>query len=205
MRRNRWLIAGSLATLLVMPVTLSAQGKTYTKVPVGSGWKIDTQHSEVGFRIRHVVGRVRGVFTVWEGILVTKDTDWTHGVVNVTIQTRSVDTRNVARDADLRSPRFFSTDSFPTMTFESTGLIATNNNFEMGGLLTIKGHTRPVTFRGQYRGIARDTNGKQRIAFDGTALINRREFGMTWNRVMEAGTMLGDDVELELAIEAVRQ
>lgn len=205
MRLNRWLLAGSLAALLVTPVTLLAQGKTYTKVPVGAGWKIDTQHSEVGFRIRHMVGRVRGVFTAWDGILVTRDTDWTHGVVNVTVQTKSVDTRDEARDADLRSPRFFSADSFPTMTFESTGLIATNRSFEMGGLLTIKGHTHPVTFRGQYRGIARDANGKERIAFDGTALINRREFGLNWNQVLEAGTMLGDDVEIEIALEAVRQ
>jgi polyisoprenoid-binding protein YceI len=172
---------------------------------VGSGWKIDTQHSEVGFRIRHLVGRVRGVFDDWDGVLVTRDQDWTHGTVNVNVKTRSIDTRNSARDADLRSPRFFSVDSFPAMTFESTGLIATNNNFEMGGLLTIKGRTHPVTFRGQYRGIARDMNGRERIAFDGTALINRRDFGLTWNQALEAGSLLSDDVEIEIAVEAVRQ
>jgi polyisoprenoid-binding protein YceI len=192
------LAAGTAAPVL-------AQAKTYTKVPVGSGWKIDVAHSEVGFRIRHIVGRVRGQFTDWEGILVTKDADWSHGTVNVTIKTRSVDTRNEARDNDLRSPRFFSVDSFPTMTFESTGLIQTNSNFEMGGLLTIKGHTHPVVFKGQYRGIERDQNGKERIAFDGTALINRQEYGLTWNQTLENGAMLSDAVELEIAIEAVRQ
>jgi polyisoprenoid-binding protein YceI len=182
-----------------------AQGKTYTKVPVGSGWKIDVAHSEVSFRIRHIVGRVRGQFTDWEGILVTKDADWSHGTVNVTIQTKSIDTRNEARDNDLRSTRFFAADSFPKITFESTGLIQTNNNFEMSGLLTIKGRTHPVMFKGQYRGIERDQNGKERIAFDGTALINRRDYGLTWNQTLENGAMLSDAVELEIAIEAVRQ
>jgi len=182
-----------------------AQTKTFTKVPVGSSWWIDTQHSEMGFRIRHIVGRVRGQFTDWDGMLVTKDQDWSHGTVNGTIKTNSIDTRNEARDNDLRSPRFFSADSFPLVTFESTGLIQTNNNFEMSGLLTIKGHTHPVVFTGQHRGIERDQNGKQRIAFDGTALINRQDFGRTWNQQLENGAMLSDAVELEIAIEAVRQ
>jgi polyisoprenoid-binding protein YceI len=182
-----------------------AQGKTYTKVPVGSGWKIDVSHSEVGFRIRHIVGRVRGQFTDWEGILVTKDADWSHGTVNVTIKTKSIDTGNEARDNDLRSPRFFSVDSFPLMTFESTGIIATNNDLEMGGLLTIKGRTHPVTFKGEYRGIARDQNGKERIAFDGSTLINRRDYGLVWNQTLENGAMLGDAVEIEISVEAVRQ
>jgi polyisoprenoid-binding protein YceI len=183
----------------------AAQATTYTRPPVGAGWRIDTQHSEVGFRIRHLVGRVRGEFTDWEGMLVTKDADWSHGTVNVTVRTGSIDTRNAARDYDLRSPRFFSVDSFPAMTFESTGLIQSGSSFEMGGLLTIKGRTHPVTFRGQYRGIARDQNGKERIAFDGTALINRKDYGLIWNQTLENGAMLSDDVELEIAIEAVRQ
>jgi polyisoprenoid-binding protein YceI len=205
MRTVRSGVIAIVAGLVILPATLSAQAKTFTKPPVGSGWRIDAQHSEVGFRIRHMVGRVRGMFTDWDGLLVTHDKDWTHGTVNVTVRTRSVDTRNEARDADLRSTRFFSVDSFPTMTFESTGLIATNSAFEMGGLLTIKGHTHPVTFRGQYRGIERDANGKERIAFDGTALINRQDFGLTWNQALETGTLLSDDVELEIAVEAVRQ
>ncbi len=138
-------------------------------------------------------------------MLITKDEDWSHGTVNVTIRTRSIDTRKDARDNDLRSPRFFSTDSFPLETFENTGLIQTSSNFEMSGLLTIKGHTHPMLFTGQYRGIERDQNGKERIAFDGAALINRRDYGLTWNQTLENGAMLSDAVDLEIAIEAVRQ
>ena len=73
----------------------------------------------------------------------------------------------------------------------------------MSGLLTMKGKTRPVVFRGEYRGGASDQNGKDRIAFDGTALINRRDFGLTWNRAVDNGTLLGDAVEIEIAVEAV--
>ncbi len=206
MSRARFLLI--LGILLLAPVMASAQGKTYTHPPVGSGWRVDPSHSEIGFRIRHLVGRVRGQFLMWDGVIVTRDTDWTHGTVNVTVQTKSISTGNTARDTDLRSPRFFSADSFPTMTFESTGLVVSEDSadtFEMSGLLTIKGITHPVVFRGQYRGIERDLNGKQRVAFAGNAIIHRKDFGISWNQVVEAGALLSDDVELEISIEAVRQ
>ncbi len=206
MTKPRWILL--VLALLLVPAISAAQGKTYTRPPVGSGWRVDPSHSEIGFRIRHLVGRVRGQFLRWDGIIVTRDTDWTHGTVNVTVQTNSITTGNTARDQDLRSPRFFSVDSFPTMTFESTGLVtsgADDGNFEMSGLLTIRGITHPVVFRGEYLGVARDPNGKERLAFDGTATIHRKDFGITWNQVFETGTLLSDDVELEISLEAVRQ
>jgi len=182
-----------------------ATGRTFTRPPVGSTWRVDPTHSEVSFRIRHLAGRVRGFFTAWEGTIVTRGEDWSRGTVNVVVRTASIDTRNATRDADLRSSRFFAVDSYPTMTFESTGLVAEGNSFEMSGLLTVKGVTRPVVFKGEYLGIQRDQNGKERIAFDGTALINRRDFGLTWNQVLESGQLLSEHVELEIAIEAVAQ
>lgn len=207
MRAMKWVLL--LAGLMGAGSTgLLAQGRTFTRPPVGSGWRVDPAHSEVGFRIRHLVGRVRGQFLDWEGVIITRDSDWTHGTVNVTVRTASVSTGNTARDQDLRSPRFFAVDSFPTMTFESTGLVTSRdstNNFEMSGLLTIKGHTHPVLFRGVYRGTERDTNGKERLAFDGSAYINRKDFGITWNQVVEAGNLLSDEVQIEIALEAVRQ
>lgn len=211
MRRIALLLAATL-----LPVAVSAQAKpakpvkpiepkTYTTPAVGgTRWSVDPAHSEVGFRIRHLVGRVRGRFTEWNGTIVTKDQDWTHGTVNVNVKTRSIDTGNPARDADLRSARFFSVDSFPTMAFESTGIIAEKDKVEIGGLLTIKGKTKHVTLKGAYRGIGKDEAGRERIAFDGTTVVDRREFGLTWNKAVEKGAMIGDVVEIELAIEAVR-
>ena len=180
------------------------QGRTFTHPPVGTVWRIDPTHSEVGFRIRHLLGRVRGQFTEWSGAVVTRSENWEKGTVNIVIRTRSIDTNNDGRDADLRSPRFFNTDSFPEITFESTGIVAQDQRFEMSGLLTIKGSTRPVVFTGTYLGIGEDPNGKERIAFDGTATIDRRDFGITWNQVLDRGNLLGEAVELEIAVEAVR-
>jgi len=184
----------SLATTAGAEAQGTTQGRTFTRVPVGTTWRVDPTHSEVSFRIRHLAGRVRGFFTEWD-----------RGTVNVTVRTKSIDTRNEARDADLRSPRFFNVDSFPTMTFESTGLVVENNTFEMSGLLTLKGNTHPVVFKGSYLGTMRDQGGKERMAFDGTALINRRDFNLTWNQILDDGTLLSDSVEIEIAIEAIAQ
>ena len=145
MRSGILLMVSLTAFALAVP---RAQDATYTRPPVGTTWRIDPAHSEVGFRIRHLVGRVRGQFTEWQGTIVTNEGDWSRGTVNVSIKTASIDTRNSARDEDLRSPRFFAADSFPLITFESTGIIAQNTQFEMSGLLTMKGKTRPVVFRG---------------------------------------------------------
>ena len=201
----------ALLAALSLPGALAAQAssssKTFTKPsPDGTHWVVDPNHSEVTFRIRHIMGRVRGAFTRFNATLVTTTPgDWRTGTVNVYIQAKSINTNNEARDADLRSPRFFSADSFPLITFESTGIVAANNTFEMGGLLTIKGKTRPVVLTGEFRGISKDANGKERVAFEGSTLINRKQYNLDWNQALESGAMLGDDVEIEIALEAMRQ
>lgn len=180
--------------------------KTYTK-PASGGvhWVVDPDHSDVTFRIRHLMGRVRGSFNRFNATLVTSTDDWRTGTVNVYIQTRSVDTNNPARDADLRSPRFFSSDSFPLITFESTGIVAVDSTFEMGGLLTIKGKTHPVVLKGDYRGLAKDAGGRQRVAFEGSTLISRKDYDLDWNQMVDGSGMLGDEVQIEIALEAIKQ
>jgi polyisoprenoid-binding protein YceI len=200
----------ALLASVVLPGALAAQAavstKTYTKpAPDGVHWVVDPNHSEVTFRIRHILGRVRGSFTRFNATLVTSTGDWRAGTVNVYIQTKSINTNNEARDADLRSPRFFAADSFPLITFESTGIVAGKNSFEMGGLLTIRGVTHPVVLTGEYRGLTKDPNGKERVAFEGSTLLNRKQFNLDWNQTLESGAMLGDDVEIEIALEAMRQ
>jgi polyisoprenoid-binding protein YceI len=203
-------LLGALLATLAVPGALAAQApgstKTFTKPAEGGvHWVVDPNHSEVTFRIRHILGRVRGSFTRFNATLVTSTGDWRNGTVNVYIQSKSINTNNTARDADLRSPRFFAADSFPLITFESTGIVAGNNTFEMGGLLTIRGRTHPVVLTGEYRGLAMDANGKERVAFEGSTLINRKEYNLEWNTTLESGAMLGDDVEIEIALEAMRQ
>jgi polyisoprenoid-binding protein YceI len=90
------------------------------------------------------------------------------------------------------------------MTFLGTGIAASDTTVEIIGLMTIKAHTRPVTLKGQYRGIASDADGRERIAFDASTTLDRRDFGINWNTAVGGNTLIGNDVEITIALEAVR-
>lgn len=167
-------------------------------------WVVDPVHSQVEFGIRHLLGRVRGTFTKWYGVLETPQDDWKRGTVNVQVQTASISTGNSYRDADLRSPRFLSTDSFPTMTFHGTGIVATDSTVELRGILTLHGHSHEVVLKGRFDGMGKDQEHKDRIAFDAATIVNRRDYGIHYNEMVEGSKMVGDDVEISISIEAVR-
>ena len=174
--------------------------------PPATTWKIDINHSELLFRIRHLVSRVTGTFTDWEGTIAAEQDDWSHGSVEVRIRTRSVDTNNERRDNDLRSDNFFLADSFPEMTFRSTGVTVDGESISLTGDLTIKSTTRPVTLAGSYLGRAPGREGRDRIGFTVTTRINRLDYGLVWNRAAEGGGLvLGDEVTIEITISAVKQ
>jgi len=211
LRRLTLALAAALMVLALLAAASSgaAQTATATRASVtpsagDTKWVVDPVHSQVEFGIRHLLGRVRGSFTRWYGVIATRDTNWTHGTVKVQVQTASINTGNDYRDADLRSARFLDTDSFPTMTFEGTGIAATDSTVEISGILTLKGHSKNVVLKGQFRGIGKDQEGKQRIAFDVSALLDRRDFGISYNQLVEGAKMIGDDVEITIALEAVR-
>ena len=169
-------------------------------------WRIDVTHSELTFRIRHLVSRVRGTFRQWSGTLTSDSTDWGTGAVQVTIQTASIFTDNDRRDNHLRSPDFFAADSFPSITFQSTRVTRTGDDLRIEGNLTIRGVTRPVVLTGAFTGFTRSAQGEQRVGFQASARINRLDYGVAWNRAVDGGgVLLGDDVTIEIAIEAVRQ
>lgn len=167
---------------------------------------IDTVHSELSFRIRHLIGRVAGNFTEWGGTLRLDPSDLSGGSVEVTIQTASINTLNEQRDAHLRSPDFFAADSFPTMTYRSNRVEVDGDRIKVYGDLTLRGVTRPVVLDGRYLGrLEADPWGKERVAFLATTTINRQDFGVSYNQTLETMTMIGDEVEIEIAIEAVKQ
>jgi polyisoprenoid-binding protein YceI len=203
MRRPGWLAAAAFLLSTGTAGAVQAQGGAAAPAG-GTRWVVDIAHSQIDFRVRHLVGRVRGTFTNWYALLLTEDRDWRHGRINVTVQTASLNTGNAYRDADLRSPKFFGVDSFPEMTFLGTGIAANDTTLEIVGLLTIRAHTRPVTLRGTYRGIASDADGRERIAFDASATVDRRDFGIDWNSTVGANTLIGNEVEITIALEAVR-
>ena len=203
-RSTRGLLALALSFSLA-PAAAAQSERPSSRPPAGgTRWVVDPVHSQVDFRVRHLVGRVRGTFTQWYGIIVTRDSNWTHGTVNVSVKTASINTGNAYRDTDLRSTRFFAVDSFPQMTFESTGIVATDSTVEIGGILTLKGRARHVVLTGQYRGIAKDREGHQRIAFDASTIIDRRAFGLTYNEMVDGVVGIGTDAEITIALEAVR-
>jgi polyisoprenoid-binding protein YceI len=200
--------AGSLVALMsVMAPAATAQVVSQASVGVPSAeakWVVDMVHSQVDFGVRHLVGRVRGTFDKWYAVLVTKEGDWRLGTVNVSIRTASLNTGNAYRDADLRSDRFFAVGRYPKMTFEGTGFAVADSTLNVNGILTIKGHSKPVTLSGQYRGIAKDTEGHERIAFQATGAVDRRDFGMNWNETVAGTELVGNTVEITIGIEAVR-
>lgn len=170
-------------------------------------WRIDPGHSEVSFRIRHFVTKVRGRFSDFAGSIVADPAKLDQGRVTVTIQAASINTANDRRDADLRSPNHFSVDSFPTLTFASKKVELKGDRITITGDLTMRDVTKEVVLTGDFTGvIGNPAPRQQRMGFSVTTRINRLDWGLKWNRVVEgSGVMLGDDVDIEINVEAVRQ
>ena len=170
-----------------------------------ASYQIDTVHSEMSFRIRHLMGRVFGVFNDWEGTITVNPNDLTTADVDVTVQTKSINTFNTQRDDHLRSDDFFAAETYPTMTFKNDSLVANGNEIALYGDLTIRGTTKPVVLTGEYRGQGPDPWGGERIGFVASTSIDRNDFGVSFNQVVEGVGMIGDEVQIEIAVEAVRQ
>ncbi len=171
-------------------------------------WQIDSAHSGIHFAVRHlVIAKVRGQFSRWTGALAVPDGDFSKATVDVTIDATSIDTGVADRDTHLKSADFFDVASFPELTFrgrrvESKG----GDRFGLVGDLTIRGITREVVIDVESAGQTKDPWGNIRAGFAGKTAVDRKEFGLTWNQALEAGgVVVGDKVEIEVEIEAVRQ
>lgn len=188
----------ALLAVLVLAAPSAAPAATYT---------IDRDHSTVGFKIRHLVSNVRGQFNEFEGTISYTPGQPDTWRAKATIKAESIDTNVAARDTHLRSADFFDTANFPTLSFTSTAVTeATDANATLRGELTLHGVTKPVVLDVQLLGEGTDPWGNTRAGFTATATINRKDFGLAWNKALEAGQFLvGDEVELILEIEALKQ
>lgn len=177
---------------------------TLTESIAGS-YTLDVAHTQIGFSARHaMVSKVRGAFSEFEGKATIAE-NAADSSVTVVIQAASIDTRNEQRDAHLRSDDFLSVETFPTLTFASTSVSQSGETFEITGDLTIKDVTKSITIPFEFQGQATDPYGNQRIGFEGSAVISRKDFGITWNAALEAGgVMVSDKVTLEFEVEAVK-
>lgn len=168
-------------------------------------YRIDVGHSDISFRIRHLMSRTRGTFNEWAGTITADPADWTTGSVDVTIQAASIDTRHERRDADLRSDNFFDVETYPAITFKSTKVDVSGTTLSITGDLTIRDVTRSVVLQGEFLGVTGKGTPRERIGFEASTTINRLDYGVKWNRAIEGGgVLLGDEVEISIGIEAVR-
>ncbi len=169
-------------------------------------FQIDPVHSSVQFRIRHLYSTFVGRFNKFEGTLSGDPADPSTLKVAASVAIASIDTANADREKHLKTPDFFDAEHFPAATFVSTRS-ATGDVKEAGsviGRLTIRGVTKEVTFRGKLTGQGADSKGATRAGFHATATINRKDFGVAYNASLPNGmTLLGDEVELVLELEAV--
>ena len=168
-------------------------------------YKIDGAHSRVSFTVKHMmISSVTGTFKDFDGDFNFDPEKSAGGGAKFVVQAASVDTGNAKRDEHLRSPDFFDVAKFPTLTVTNSKITkAGKDKFKWAGDLTIHGVTKPVTFDLEYKGSITDPYGAKRAAFVATAKINRKDFGLTWNKAMEAGgVVVGEEVSIQIDIEA---
>ncbi len=187
-------------------MTLTAQ-TTETGIPgyEAATWTIDPVHSEVGFSVRHMmVSKVRGRFTNFSGEIVT-GADPLQSSVTAEIDLSSIDTGQEQRDNHIRSADFFEVETYPTMTYHSTGVRVEDGEYVLDGELTLKGVTRNVPLRLELNGFGADPYGGYRAGFTATGEINRRDFNVSFNAPLSnGGVVVADKIQLQLEIEAVR-
>ena len=172
-----------------------------------NAWHIDAAHSGINFSVRHmVVSKVRGRFAVYTGKADLDDGDLTRSSVEATIDASSIDTGAPQRDAHLRSPDFFDVEKYPELRFRSTRIERLEGErYRVVGDLTIRDATREVSLDVEYGGRAKDPWGNERIGFSARTSLDRKDFGLQWNQVLETGGVLvGDRVEIELEVQAVK-
>lgn len=170
-------------------------------------WKIDPNHSRVTFSIRHIFSKVPGTFDSFAGAIHFDPENPSAASTQIEIDPKSINTNVERRDNDLRSPNFFDVEKYPAITFVSTGVKDLGDGrLEVTGNLSMHGVTKPVTLATTVLGSGPAMNGQVKAGFEATTAINRKEFGVVWNRQLDQGGMLlGDDVTIQLDIEATAE
>jgi len=168
-------------------------------------WTIDPNHSRITFSIRHIFSKVPGNFDTFSGTIQFDPDRPATASTQVEIDAKSIDTKVERRDNDLRGPNFFDVEKYPTLSFTSTGVKDLGNGtLEVIGNLSMHGVTKPVTLATTVLGSGPATNGQVRAGFEATTTIDRKDYGIVWNRPLDqGGLLLGDDVVIQINIEAV--
>ncbi|MET0463588.1 MAG: YceI family protein [Chitinophagaceae bacterium] len=170
-------------------------------------WTIDTAHSEIGFKVKHlVISTVSGKFNAFEGKLEGEPDDLINANISFTADIESIHTGNEQRDGHLKSGDFFDAAAHPKLTFQSTSIEKKGDDYKVNGNLTLKGVTKPVTLNVEFGGVQKSLYGQTVAGFEVTGKINRQDYGLTWSAVTEAGgVVVGDEVKLAANLELIKQ
>jgi polyisoprenoid-binding protein YceI len=185
---------------------LAAMGLLCASTLLAAPYDIDLAHSGLVFKVKHLgISTVAGKFDKFSGTFTFDGKDTTRSKLDVTVDVASVNTQNDKRDTHLRSADFFDAARFPKARFVSKKITPLRDGrFQVVGNLTLRGVTKPVALDVEYTGSVKDPWGGERAAFTATAKINRQNFGVKWNQVLDnGGVMVSDEVKLEFEIEGV--
>ena len=197
---KNWISRTLIVLVVVIAAPLAASADT---------WQIDPVHTTVGFSVRHMtISTVRGQFNKVAGTITANDNDPATAAIEATIDTASIDTRSADRDSDLKSPNFLDVAKYPTMTFKSKKVEAAGpGKYNVVGELTLHGVTKEVTLAVEVADAPiKDPWGNTRAGAFATTSISRKDFGLMWNKMIEAGgAVIGDAVSVEINVEAVKK
>ena len=172
-----------------------------------STWSIDPTHSEIGFKVKHMMfTNVSGKFNSFEATIQNEDDKFETSNISFSADVNSISTNNTDRDNHLRSADFFDVEKFAKLSFVSTGIVKVDeNNFKVSGDFTIKDVTKNITLDAEYSGLMKDPWGNTKAGFALEGKINRKDFGLTWNAALETGGVLvGEDVKLLIEVQLVK-
>ena len=169
-------------------------------------WDVDPDHSIIEFRVAHmVVSKTAGKFVDYSGFVEMDPETKTFKTIEATINTASVNTNQEKRDAHLRNADFFDAQRFPTMTYKMKSYKSTGDGYTALGDLTLHGVTKEIMLVGTFNGVTKDSWGNQRAGFSADGKLNRKEFGMVWNKTLDSGGLVvGDEVQIRLDIECIK-
>ncbi|SKB86078.1 YceI family protein [Daejeonella lutea] len=174
---------------------------------VKTKWSLDPTHSEVHFKVKHlVISTVTGTFKTFDGSFATENEDFTNAEINFSLDVNSIDTNQEQRDNHLKSGDFFDAEKYPKITFKSTAFTKDGDDYVLQGDLSIKDVTKPVKLNVEYGGTATDFYGNEKAGFEITGKISRKEFGLTWDAVTEAGAIVvGDEIKMNINVQFAKQ
>lgn len=192
-----WCVLSLLGAMVFFPLVVYAEP---------ARWNVDPEHSTIEFRVAHmVVSKTSGRFTDYAGFIDMDSEAGTVTSIEATIKAGSVNTNHEKRDAHLRTADFLDVEHYPTMAFKMKSYKKAADNFTMVGDFTLRGVTKEVTLTGHYNGAAKDPWGNTRAGFSAEGKLNRKDFGMVWNKSLDSGGLVvGDEVQIRLEIECIK-